>query len=47
MLTSVGSIVIFGNVMPLLFFFGFGRYTHFYRDIDERGWLYFWSSASS
>jgi lathosterol oxidase len=40
MLTSVGSIVIFANVMPLLFLFGFGRYTQFYRDIDERGWAY-------
>jgi sterol desaturase/sphingolipid hydroxylase (fatty acid hydroxylase superfamily) len=39
-LTTVGSILIIGNVMPLLFFFGFGRYTQYYKDVESRGWLY-------
>lgn len=44
MLTTVGSIVIIANLTPLLFFFGFGRYTHFYRSVEEHGWPYFFFS---
>lgn len=43
-LTTVGSIVIIGNVMPLLFFLGFGRYTQFYWDLESRNWPYFFLS---
>lgn len=46
MLTSVVSIFIISNVVPLLFLFGFGRYTHFYRHVDERGWFYFFVSIA-
>ena len=39
-LITAGSIVFLANTVPVLFFLGFGRYTQFYRDIDERGWAY-------
>lgn len=42
--TTVGSIVIIANLTPLLFFLGFGRYTQFYRHVEERGWPYFFLS---
>lgn len=43
-LTTAGSILIIGNVMPLLFLLGFGQYTQYYREIDSRGWPYFFLS---
>lgn len=39
-LTSLGSIVVLGSVLPILFALGFGRLTHFYRDVDDHGWPY-------
>lgn len=44
MLTTVGSIMIIGSVMPLLFFIGFGRYTQYYYSVESRGWMYFFLS---
>ena len=43
-LTTIGSILIIGNVTPILFFLGFGRYTQIYREVEERGWPYFFLS---
>ena len=43
-LTTIGSILIIGNVTPVLFLLGFGCYTQFYRDVEERGWPYFFLS---
>ena len=43
-LTTAASIIVISNVMPILFFLGFGRYTQYYRDVEERGWPYFFLS---
>jgi sterol desaturase/sphingolipid hydroxylase (fatty acid hydroxylase superfamily) len=44
MLASVGPVVVFGSFVPVLFLFGLGKHTQFYRHIDERGWPYFFFS---
>jgi sterol desaturase/sphingolipid hydroxylase (fatty acid hydroxylase superfamily) len=41
---SIGPVLVFGLFVPVLFLFGLGKYTQFYRHIDERGWPYFFLS---
>jgi sterol desaturase/sphingolipid hydroxylase (fatty acid hydroxylase superfamily) len=39
--STVGAVVIFGSVLPILFALGLGEHTRFYRHVGERGWAYF------
>jgi sterol desaturase/sphingolipid hydroxylase (fatty acid hydroxylase superfamily) len=39
--STVGAVVIFGSVLPILFALGLGEHTRFYRHVGERGWMYF------
>jgi sterol desaturase/sphingolipid hydroxylase (fatty acid hydroxylase superfamily) len=43
-LNTVGTLVVFGSVLPVLFALGFGQHTRFYWRIEERGWAYFFLS---
>ncbi|MTV40879.1 sterol desaturase family protein [Duganella radicis] len=44
LLTSMGSIVVLGSFMPILFSLGFGRHTQHYERIATHGWPYFFLS---
>ncbi|WP_229483136.1 sterol desaturase family protein [Massilia horti] len=43
-LSSIGPVLVFGLVVPILFALGLGKHFRFYWNISDRGWPYFFLS---